>query len=122
MLTILGNTIREPIKQLETFEKPASITTITMTCDEVTSLCAVPGQPDFATITITYEPTASCIESKSLKLYLWSFRETQIFGEQLASRICDDITRACTPSVCSVTVAQKSRGGIAITSTARKEQ
>lgn len=120
-LTILGNTIREPIQQLETFTKPENITAVTMTCDEVTSLCAVTGQPDFATITITYEPVAACIESKSLKLYLWSFRQTQIFGEQLASRICEDIAAACNPKSCHVTVAQKSRGGIAITSTARKD-
>jgi 7-cyano-7-deazaguanine reductase len=118
----LGHTVREPSRTLETFPKPAGITTVVMESDEVTSLCPVTGQPDWETVTIEYAPDRSCIESKSLKLYLWSFRETGAFCEALADQIARDIAAACQPFWAEVTVTQKPRGGIKLAAKARVER
>ncbi len=116
----LGNEVRGPRRKLETFSKPAGVTRITMESDEVTSLCPVTGQPDWGTVIIEYAPRDLCIESKSLKLYLWSFREEGIFCEALADRIATDVFAACRPFWCRATVVQKPRGGVKITSVAEK--
>lgn len=116
----LGNQVREPRRILETFARPAGVTRVVMESDEVTSLCPVTGQPDWDTVTIEYTPGDLCIESKSLKLYLWSFREEGIFCESLADRIATDVFAACQPGWCRVTVVQKPRGGVKITSVAEK--
>lgn len=116
--SILGKPTREPIRALETFEKPQSVQTVVMKSDEVTSLCPVTGQPDWETVTIEYNPDKLCVESKSLKLYLWSFREEGCFCESLANRIANDFFNACKPFRCKVTITQKPRGGIEITSVA----
>lgn len=116
--TILGKTVEQPMKKLEVFEKPSSVRTIVMKSDEVTSLCPVTGQPDWETVTIEYAPDKLCVESKSLKLYLWSFRNEGCFCEALADTIANDFFDACKPLWCKVTVTQKPRGGIEITSVA----
>lgn len=116
----LGKQARAPSKALESFAKPAGVTRVIMESDEVTSLCPVTGQPDWDTVIIEYAPRSLCIESKSLKLYLWSFREEGIFCEALADRIAADIFAACQPGWCRVTVTQKPRGGVRITSVAEK--
>jgi len=115
---ILGKKISKPLKKLETFEKPADVTIVVMKSDEVTSICPVTGQPDFETVSIEYAPDKLCVESKSLKLYLWSFRDKGAFCEALADAIANDFFKACKPLWCKVTVIQKPRGGIEITSTA----
>jgi len=115
---ILGKKVSKPQKKLETFEKPADVTTVVMKSDEVTSICPVTGQPDFETVSIEYAPDKLCVESKSLKLYLWSFRDKGAFCEALADTIANDFFKACKPFWCKVTVVQKPRGGIEITSTA----
>ena len=117
---VLGKPVREPSRQLDTFPTPAGVQTVSLESDEVTSLCPVTGQPDWETVIIEYAPDQTCIESKSLKLYLWSFREAGIFCEALASRIAEDIGAACGPRWCCVTVIQKPRGGIKITATATR--
>lgn len=114
----LGKKTTEPTRSLETFPKPTGVERVLMESDEVTSLCPVTGQPDWETVTVEYAPEKSCIESKSLKLYLWSFREEGIFCEAFAARIAKDIYDACKPRWCRVTVVQKPRGGIAIRATA----
>lgn len=116
--SILGKTTGEPVRALETFEKPPSVQTVVMKSDEVTSLCPVTGQPDWETVTIEYAPDKLCVESKSLKLYFWSFREEGCFCESLADKIAHDFYSACEPFWCKVTVTQKPRGGIEITSVA----
>jgi 7-cyano-7-deazaguanine reductase len=116
----LGKQVREPRRALETFAKPAGVTRVAMESDEFTSMCPVTGQPDWGTVTIEYVPRGLCIESKSLKLYLWSFRDEGIFCEALADRISSDVFAACQPGWCRVTVVQKPRGGIRITSVAEK--
>ena len=80
------------------------------------------GQPDFETITIEYEPDAHCIESKSLKLYLWSFRDEGVFCEALSAEIAADVMAAARPFSCTVTVEQRPRGGITIRAVASRER
>lgn len=117
----LGQNVRQPSRVLEVFPKPEGVTTVVMESDEVTSLCPVTGQPDWETVTIEYAPNHSCIESKSLKLYLWSFREEGVFCEALAAQIAKDIAAACQPFWVEVTVCQKPRGGVKLVAKAREE-
>lgn len=104
---------------LETFPNPG-VDTVVMETDEVTAICPVTGQPDWYTVRVQYSPVTDCLESKSLKLYLWSFREHGAFGEKLATIIAEDLYQVLMPSLVEVTVIQKPRGGISITSTARR--
>lgn len=115
----LGKVVKEPVRKLDVFPAPEGVETVVLESDEVTSLCPVTGQPDWETVTIEYAPDALCIESKSLKLYLWSFRDQGVFCEALAADIANDIAAACKPLWCKVTVVQKPRGGISIKATAR---
>jgi 7-cyano-7-deazaguanine reductase len=108
-----------PSKQLETFPNPRSGRDyhIAFECPEFTCLCPITGQPDFATISIDYVPDELCIELKSLKLYLWSYRDEGAFHEAVTNRICDDLVAAIAPR--SITVIGKFlvRGGIGTTVT-----
>ena len=88
--------------------------TIRFDCPEFTSLCPITGQPDFGTITIEYVPDRLCIESKSLKLYLGSYRNEGSFAESLTNRIRDDLVKACRPRRLTVTAQFTPRGGIGI--------
>jgi 7-cyano-7-deazaguanine reductase len=91
---------------------------VRFTSDELTSVCPITGQPDFSTVEIDYQPNLRCIESKSLKLYLWSFRDRPAFCEQLAADIAAEVQRAAEPSHVRVTVTQHTRGGIVTEATA----
>mgnify|MGYP001448813913 CR=1 FL=1 len=119
---VLGKTVRQPSRNLDTFPKPDGVETVVMESDEVTSICPVTGQPDWETVTIEYAPDQACIESKSLKLYLWSFREEGVFCEALAAQIAKDIAAACQPFWVEVTVTQKPRGGIKLVAKARVDR
>lgn len=88
--------------------------TIRFDCPEFTSLCPITGQPDFGVITIEYVPDRLCIESKSLKLYLGSFRNEGAFAESLTNRIRDDLVKACRPRRLTVMAQFTPRGGIGI--------
>ena len=114
----LGRKVDGPNRNLEVFPAPKGVSDITFTTDEFTSHCPVTRQPDFSHVTIEYVPGPYCIESKSLKLYLWSFREQTAFCEALAAEIARDVKNACQSKHCKVTVAQKARGGIALTAVA----
>ena len=105
---------------LETFvnANPNRDYTVQFSCPEFTALCPITGQPDFATIDIEYVPNERCVESKSLKLYLFSFRNEGSFGEKVANRILDDLVAACAPRRAKVTARFTPRGGIAMTVTA----
>ena len=87
-------------EQLETFPNqfPGRDYTIEIVCPEFTSLCPKTGQPDFGTITYTYTPAAECVELKSLKLYLQSFRNQGVFYETIVNRLLDDFVTACKPA------------------------
>ena len=87
---------------------------ITFDCPEFTSLCPVTGQPDFGHIVVNYIPDEYCVESKSLKLYLFSHRNTNTFHEEAVNSILNAITAACRPRWAEVSGDFRPRGGIAI--------
>jgi 7-cyano-7-deazaguanine reductase len=116
----LGKKVNTPSKQLDTFEKPANVKVVKFESNELTSFCPVTHQPDFNTVTIEFEPDKLCIESKSLKLYLWSFREEAIFAEGLANTIADDIFKTIKPVWCKITLVQNVRGGMQLSVVAEK--
>src|SRR3954468_24987224 len=102
--------------QLETFPSPAPRPyTIRFETADFTSLCPVTGQMDFAQIVIEYVPDKLCIESKSLKFYLASFRNERAFNEAVTNRILDDFVAACAPRSATVTAEFSPRGGIGLT-------
>jgi 7-cyano-7-deazaguanine reductase len=115
-LTVLGHDAR-PERRLETFPNhhPDREYVVTLSSREFTCLCPVTGQPDFAEITIEYSPRDLVLESKSLKLYLWSFRDERTFHEHLANVVLDDLVEALSPRWCRVKAAFAARGGIPIT-------
>ena len=118
----LGRPMNAPSKELDTFPKPAHVTLVRFTSDELTSFCPVTGQPDFNKVEIEYHPDQLCVESKSLKLYLWTFRDEPIFGEGLASTIAQDMVAALKPFSCKVTLTQGIRGGLQMTAVAEIER
>jgi 7-cyano-7-deazaguanine reductase len=101
---------------LDTFANPHPDRdyTVTFTTGEVTSLCPITGQPDFYQVTITYIPDRHCLESKALKLYLFSFRQSGMFAEALTNRILDDLVRVCRPRWMLVETVMNPRGGIGL--------
>ncbi len=101
-------------KPLETFPNPNPERDyeIRFECPEFTCLCPRTGQPDFATIRIRYVPDRLCVELKSLKLYLWSFREEGVFHEAVTNRILDDLVAAAAPKRMKVVGDFFVRGGI----------
>lgn len=102
----------------ETFPKSDGIKSVTCVSDEVTAVCPVTGQPDWYTVRIEYQPDQKCLESKTLKLYLQSFRNAGHFCEDFARIIARDIFDSLSPHQISVTVYQKPRGGVEIQATA----
>jgi len=113
----------KPGRALETFPNPAPGRdyVIHHECPEYTALCPVTGQPDFGTIVVDYVPEKKCVELKSLKLYLWSFRDEGHFFEQVTNQICDDLVKALAPRRLTVTGRFNVRGGITTTVTASHE-
>jgi len=104
----------QPNRNLETFPnpKPERDYQIRMECPEFTCVCPRTGQPDFATIRIEYVPDQICLELKSLKLYLWSYRDVGTFHEAVTNQILDDLVAACRPRSMTVTSDFNVRGGI----------
>ena len=103
-----------PSRKLETFANPTPNRDyeIRFECPEFTCVCPMTGQPDFATIRIAYTPDRLCVELKSLKLYLWSFRNEGAFHEAVTNRILDDLVEALQPRKMEVTGDFLVRGGI----------
>jgi 7-cyano-7-deazaguanine reductase len=116
-LTLLGKERNQPSRQLETFPNThiGRRYTVTFDCPEFTCVCPMTGQPDFATITIKYIPDEKILESKSLKLYLWSYRNEGVFHEHVTNQILDDLVEALEPLEMTVTGAFNVRGGIGLT-------
>ena len=104
----------QPSRQLETFPNPAPRRDyrIHMEIPEFTCLCPKTGQPDFATLVLDYVPAQRCIELKSLKLYVWSFRNEGAFHEAVTNRILDDLVQALAPRFMRLTAHFYVRGGI----------
>ena len=109
---------------LETFENqyPAREYTIEIVCPEFTSVCPKTGQPDFGTLTFTYTPDRKCVELKSLKLYLQSFRNQGIFYENVTNRILDDLVAVLQPRQMKLVAAFTPRGGITTSVTVEQER
>ena len=115
----LGHRGSEHYAGLETFPNPG-VSLVELESDELVAVCPITGQPDMYVAEIEYEPDRLCLESKSLKLYLASFRNEGVFCEALAVRIRDDVAQALALDAeqVTVTLTQKARGGITITATA----
>jgi 7-cyano-7-deazaguanine reductase len=103
-----------PLKQLETFANPQIERdyTIRMTLPEFTCLCPRTGQPDFAILDLEYVPDRLCVELKSLKLYIWSFRDVGAFHEAVTNEIAQDLISALSPRFLRLTARFNVRGGI----------
>jgi 7-cyano-7-deazaguanine reductase len=110
-----------PSRELAAFDnpRPGRPYVIRHECPEYTAICPVTGQPDFGTIVVRYVPDALCVELKSLKLYLWSFRNEGHYFEDVVNRILDDLVKAVRPLKMSVTGRFNVRGGIATVVVAR---
>jgi len=115
-LTVLGKEKSIPARKLETFPNhhPERDYVVTMLTEEFTCVCPLTGQPDFAKITIRYIPDKLILESKSLKLYLQSFRNQGTFHEHVSNVILDDIVGTLAPRWCKMTAEFAVRGGIGI--------
>lgn len=114
-LTVLGQTVQHAIEHVEVFPAPKNVSTVTFSTDEVQSFCPVTNQPDISSVVVEYEPNEFCIESKSLKLYFWSFRNRAVFAEALAAEIAGEVMATAKPHRVRVTLVQHPRGGITIT-------
>jgi len=115
-LTLLGRGAK-PGKKLETFPNhhPRRDYVVTLRTEEFTCVCPATGQPDFARLTIQYIPDRKILESKSLKLYLWSFRNQGAFHEHVTNVVLDELVKTLKPRWCKVTAEFSVRGGISIT-------
>ena len=125
-LTLLGKPVSSypsapSAKTIETFKNQYATRRylIKFECADFTSLCPVTGQPDFAKITIEYVPGDRCIETKSLKFYLASYRNTRSFNEEIVNRILNDVIAACSPLEAAVYGEFAARGGIGLSVDAR---
>jgi len=126
ILTLLGKSESRLPKspdeaQLEVFanQRPGRNYWITLTCPEFSSLCPVTGQPDCALLTIRYVPCELCVETKSLKFYLASYRNFPAFNEEIVNRVLDDLVSVLSPTEILVRGEFASRGGIQLTTEAR---
>ncbi len=106
--------VTRPTGHLDTFAspRPGRPFLVTFESEEFTCLCPLTGQPDFAKLRITYQPDQLCVESKSLKLYLWTFRDQGAFHEEVTNRILDDLVTALQPQWLRVEGDFLIRGGI----------
>ena len=113
-----------PSGEIVTFNNPAAERdyTIRMTLPEFTCLCPVTGQPDFATLELEYVPDRLCVELKSLKLYIWSFRDRGAFHEAVTNEIVDRLSGAIHPRFMRLTARFNVRGGIYTTVVAERRQ
>jgi len=116
--------MKSPSSTLETFTNPAPDRdyTIRMTLPEFTCLCPLTGQPDFATLELEYVPDRLCVELKSLKLYIWSFRDRGAFHEAVTNEIADHLAGAVTPRFMRLSARFNVRGGIYTTIVAERRQ
>ena len=104
----------QPSKELETFPNPHPERdyTIRIRVPEFTCLCPKTGQPDFATLYLDYVPDKQCVELKSLKLYVWSFRDEGAFHEAITNRMLEDLVAACAPRFMRLRAEFNVRGGV----------
>ncbi len=120
---LLGREAQGPIsaEELETvpWNHGDTDATVEFSTNELTALCPVTGQPDFYDLKMSYRPEKRLLESKALKLYLWGFRDTGIFAEDMAATLLKDLVSACAPSEMTVDLTQQVRGGLGIRTVVR---
>lgn len=121
-LTKLGNPEAVADRNLETFSIEDSSQEISIDCREFTCRCPITGQPDWATIRIDFRPGERGLETKSLKLYLETYRDEGIFHEHLATKMRDDLVAVLDPRFLKVTVNFNARGGIALSASSTYQQ
>ena len=120
---VLGHSVRGPLgaEGLDTapWSHGDTDAAVEFTTNELTATCPITGQPDFYELKLSYRPKESLIESKSLKLYLWNFRDRGIFAEDLAATLLKDLVAACDPVEMTVDLTQQVRGGLRIRTVVR---
>lgn len=116
----LGKPSNQPIDRIDLIRWTGETIHVRLDCAEFTALCPVTGQPDFATLAIEYVPDACLAETKSVKLYLWRYRNQSAFNEQLVDTIATDLHEQLRPHWLRVSGRFHPRGGIAVTATAER--
>ncbi|CAA9420954.1 MAG: NADPH dependent preQ0 reductase [uncultured Rubrobacteraceae bacterium] len=120
---VLGREMRGPIgaEQLDVvpWNHAGTDTTVEFSTDELTAICPVTGQPDFYELKLSYRPGPRLLESKAMKLYLWSFRDRGMFAEDMAATLLKDLVVACEPVEMTVDLTQQVRGGLKIRTVVR---
>jgi 7-cyano-7-deazaguanine reductase len=116
----LGKPSNQPTDKVDLIEWSGRPATVRLECSEFTSLCPVTGQPDFGQMVIEYVPERFLVETKSLKLYLWKYRNEPGFNESLVDRIASDLFEQIRPLWLRVTGQFNPRGGIRVTATAER--
>jgi 7-cyano-7-deazaguanine reductase len=116
----LGKTSNQPIDAVDLIPWTGGPIAVRLECADFTSLCPVTGHPDFATLEIQYQPGRHLVETKSLKLYLWRYRDRRAFNEHLVDEIATDLARQIRPRWLRVTGRFHPRGGIAVTVSAER--
>ncbi len=119
-LSHLGKPSNEPIDSVDLIPWTGGPVTVNLECADFTSLCPVTGHPDFATLATEYLPDEHLVETKSLKLYLWRYRERRAFNEHLVDEVASDLHRQIRPRWLRVTGRFHPRGGIAVTVSAER--
>ncbi|NLX12429.1 MAG: NADPH-dependent 7-cyano-7-deazaguanine reductase QueF [Phycisphaerales bacterium] len=116
----LGKPSNQPIDRVDRIDWTGGAITVRLDCAEFTSICPVTGQPDFGQLTIEYVPDRYLVETKSLKLYLWRYRNERAFNESLVETIATDLLAQIEPRWLRVTGEFNPRGGIQVTATAER--
>ena len=119
----LGRETRGPIgaQQLDTvpWNHPDTDALVELSTNELTAICPMTGQPDFYELKLSYRPGTQLLESKAMKLYLWSFRDRGMFAEDLAATLLEDLVATCDPAQMTVDLTQQVRGGLKIRTVVR---
>ena len=116
----LGKTSNQPVDEVDLIPWTGGAIVVRLDCADFTSLCPVTGHPDFASLEIEYVPDRHLVETKSLKLYLWRYRDERAFNEHLVDEIASDLHRQIEPRWLRVTGRFHPRGGIAVTVAAER--
>ena len=115
---VLGRETRGPIgaKQLDIvpWNHSGTDAVVEFSTDELTAICPITGQPDFYELKLSYRPGTRLLESKAMKLYLWSYRDRGMFAEDMAAALLEDLVAACDPVEMTVDLTQRVRGGLQI--------
>ncbi len=116
----LGKPTNEPTRKLDLIEWTGGRVAVRLDCNEFSALCPVTGQPDYARLVIEYVPVRFLAETKSVKLYLWSYRDERAFNESLVDRIATDLFEQIEPLWLRVVGTFHARGGISVTASAER--